>query len=51
MHHSDRVSTFLIAAMELGSLFMPDTNKYLKNKECIDIQPVSLLFQQGNACL
>ena len=28
MYHSARVSTILIAALELGNLFVPDINEY-----------------------
>ena len=29
IYHSARVSTFLFAALELGNLFLPGTDKYL----------------------
>ena len=48
MYHSANVSTLLIAALELGNLFCTNAGKCPWNGDCLDNQPVSLLFQQAN---
>ena len=51
MYCSTNVSTILIAALELGNLFVPDRDKCPWNRGCLNTQPVSLLFQPADVCL
>ena len=51
MYISANVSTFLIAALELGNLFVTDIDKCLSNESYLSIWLEYLLFQLVNVCL